>query len=318
MNGSQFWELYQSYGDVYRQEVINEEVELDEVTGGGLIKGSSTSYAGATPLNPKTGKYENNLSAAQKRREKHSDIIRKQVRGDIKPEPGTSREIQAQRLAGFRKPQQYRGGDVPKRDPGAYESSHEGISPKGTPSGLAMTPKARAESRAKSLEARGGKYTRAANRIRREVETNKNLNASYDYDLYDLVLEYLLDEGYAETPEDATVIMANMSEQWFETIVEGSEDSAVAGELARLRTQMRTALQKGDTATIQSISKRLADLQPAARAKTGAALKENAEALAEYDRRRKAAELAGDRKKAEKYTSIMGRIEQTIRASQKR
>ena len=30
MNGSQFWELYQSYGDVYRQEVLDEEVEVEE------------------------------------------------------------------------------------------------------------------------------------------------------------------------------------------------------------------------------------------------------------------------------------------------
>ena len=41
-----------------------------------------------------------------------------------------------------------------------------------------------------------------------------------DVDLYDVVLEHLLDEGFADTEEAATVIMANMSEEWREKILE--------------------------------------------------------------------------------------------------
>jgi hypothetical protein len=41
-----------------------------------------------------------------------------------------------------------------------------------------------------------------------------------DYDLYDIILSHLLDEGYAETPEAAEAIMVNMSEEWREDIVE--------------------------------------------------------------------------------------------------
>ena len=40
-------------------------------------------------------------------------------------------------------------------------------------------------------------------------------------DLYDIILSHLLDEGYAETQEQAEVIMVNMSEDWRESIVEG-------------------------------------------------------------------------------------------------
>ena len=40
-------------------------------------------------------------------------------------------------------------------------------------------------------------------------------------DLYDIILSHLLDEGYAETPEAAEVIMVNMSEEWRESIIEG-------------------------------------------------------------------------------------------------
>lgn len=39
-------------------------------------------------------------------------------------------------------------------------------------------------------------------------------------DLYDLVLSHLIDEGYAYNEEAATAIMANMSEEWVNSIVE--------------------------------------------------------------------------------------------------
>jgi len=41
-------------------------------------------------------------------------------------------------------------------------------------------------------------------------------------DLYDIILSHLLDEGYADTQEAAIYIMANMSEDWRESIL--SED----------------------------------------------------------------------------------------------
>jgi hypothetical protein len=41
-----------------------------------------------------------------------------------------------------------------------------------------------------------------------------------EYDIYDIILSHLLDEGYAETPESAEVIMVNMSEEWRENIME--------------------------------------------------------------------------------------------------
>ena len=38
-------------------------------------------------------------------------------------------------------------------------------------------------------------------------------------DLYDIILSHLLDEGYAETQEQAEVIMVNMSEDWRERVL---------------------------------------------------------------------------------------------------
>ncbi|WJZ48201.1 hypothetical protein [Synechococcus phage DSL-LC02] len=43
-------------------------------------------------------------------------------------------------------------------------------------------------------------------------------------DLFDTILEYLVSEGYADTNESALVIMANMSEEWRQEIVEAFVD----------------------------------------------------------------------------------------------
>jgi len=71
------------------------------------------------------------------------------------------------------------------------------------------------------------------------------LNNSYD--LYDIILSHLLDEGYAETVEAAERIMVNMSEDWRESIFEEFEqlneisDKKVAGLLrARDRRDIDT------------------------------------------------------------------------------
>lgn len=45
-------------------------------------------------------------------------------------------------------------------------------------------------------------------------------NASYEPDAFDAILEYLVAEGYADTNENALVIMANMSEEWMDDIME--------------------------------------------------------------------------------------------------
>lgn len=60
--------------------------------------------------------------------------------------------------------------------------------------------------------------------IRKGEKTGLNINASYEYDTFDTVLEYLIAEGYADSNESALVIMANMSEEWREEILEGMFD----------------------------------------------------------------------------------------------
>ena len=49
---------------------------------------------------------------------------------------------------------------------------------------------------------------------------NRNKTQKEEFDIYDIILSHLLDEGYAETQEQAEVIMVNMSEEWRESICE--------------------------------------------------------------------------------------------------
>lgn len=58
------------------------------------------------------------------------------------------------------------------------------------------------------------------------------------YDLYDIILSHLIDEGYADTQEAAESIMVNMSEEWKEIIV--VEDIESRREMIRQKsTQQR-------------------------------------------------------------------------------
>ena len=80
----------------------------------------------------------------------------------------------------------------------------------------------------------GGTYERGPKRLpkskekyRRQVATGVRAASSQEKkrlgikeDIYDIILSHLLDEGYAETPEQAEVIMVNMSEEWRESICE--------------------------------------------------------------------------------------------------
>ena len=62
-------------------------------------------------------------------------------------------------------------------------------------------------------DARGNQRARAA------LTPNERKQLNMEFDFYDLVLSHLLDEGYADTNENALVIMANMSEDWRENIL---------------------------------------------------------------------------------------------------
>lgn len=66
----------------------------------------------------------------------------------------------------------------------------------------------------------------SANRNRPEAE-KRSKTVKETVDLYDVVLDYLLDEGYANTEENALTIMANMSEAWIDGILDEAQIMSV-------------------------------------------------------------------------------------------
>ena len=55
--------------------------------------------------------------------------------------------------------------------------------------------------------------------VRKIVHQGGGVYGAESFDLFDYMMEYLIDEGYANTNESALVIMANMSEGWRENIL---------------------------------------------------------------------------------------------------
>ena len=69
-------------------------------------------------------------------------------------------------------------------------------------------------------------------------------------DLFDYLLEYLVAEGYADTNKAALAIMANMSEEWKQSIV---EQSAIAARAAKVVGDQRQGYY-GDSDAINKLS----------------------------------------------------------------
>jgi hypothetical protein len=65
----------------------------------------------------------------------------------------------------------------------------------------------------------------------KKLERQKKTGVSAEsFDLYDIILSHLLDEGYADTEQAAEAIMVNMSEDWRESIVENRGMSYSGGK----------------------------------------------------------------------------------------
>ena len=76
----------------------------------------------------------------------------------------------------------------------------------------------------------------------RQTAREKMLNQSYEYDAFDLVLEYLIDNGHVETVDEALYVMMEMDAEVIRDIVEGSyEDRIAANNKAYDRNRKRAA-----------------------------------------------------------------------------
>ena len=144
-----------------------------------------------------------------------------------------------------------------------------------TDAGMQMPPLERAKARANALKRRNDpEATKRANRINSRFvnPTNSAINRSLlaatnakhaektrlqklnnSYDLFDYIMEYLITEGYADTNENALVIMANMSEDWRESIVEGPNYDKNRQRAAKRAAERNEARKRGQTGSVPGI-----------------------------------------------------------------
>jgi hypothetical protein len=94
----------------------------------------------------------------------------------------------------------------------------------------------------------------AALKAQQERDKNKAkpqaVNASYEYDAYDLVLEYLLSQGHVDTVEEANYVMMVMDAETIGTIVEGVMPEPI-DPTAHNKSQ-RFATQQGKIRSLES------------------------------------------------------------------
>jgi len=135
-------------------------------------------------------------------------------------------------------------------------SIYSGVKPSNTPEGENLKQRAsqqfavsafhnpeKAQAKSAANKARGEKQKKAfGNRLTRSDK--QGIKDSYEYDLYDIILTHLLDEGYAETVENAEAIMVNMSEDWREEIVEEKQPFPHK----KVDRQVYDAMDSGETA----------------------------------------------------------------------
>jgi len=84
-------------------------------------------------------------------------------------------------------------------------------------------------------------------KVKKEEEKEDEMKEGYD--LYDYLLEYLVAEGYADTNKAALAIMANMSEEWKQSIV---EQSAIGARAAKVVDDQRQGYH-GDSDAINKL-----------------------------------------------------------------
>jgi hypothetical protein len=90
------------------------------------------------------------------------------------------------------------------------------------------------------------------------VRTRRNVT-NEEVDIFDVILEHLVDEGYADTNKSALAIMANMSEEWREEILDeaitSEKGKAKAAEMIAARSTPSGRAKSGKGANVAQIRK---------------------------------------------------------------
>jgi hypothetical protein len=139
------------------------------------------------------------------------------------------------------------GYKSPYQAPPAHGRSFQGNPEKGETLGnpARLSPAMRATQKSDQLRAsepgstREKKQTTRARQLQRNFQSARTVGE--ETDLFDYLLEYLVAEGYADTNDNAIAIMANMSEEWRDSIVDEAYVDYRRGKLPSGRTPQQAA-----------------------------------------------------------------------------
>jgi hypothetical protein len=106
-------------------------------------------------------------------------------------------------------------------------------------------------------DAEGNAGMKKLARTKGQLNINKprevRMRANEEFDIFDAILEHLIAEGYADTNESALVIMANMSEEWRQSIVEGDNYDKNRKRAAQRAAERNAARDSGKTGNVPGV-----------------------------------------------------------------
>lgn len=82
-------------------------------------------------------------------------------------------------------------------------------------------------------------------RLVKSAYTPRRNKVEEEYEIYDLVLEYLIDEGYTDSVDGALAILENMSNDWLEDIIEAREEGVKPYRPNPTQAEIRERERKG-------------------------------------------------------------------------
>ena len=205
MDSKELRNLHEAYMDVYAPQEIDEAVKGE--SGERRKDLAAERRSGIKPLSAKEGqKY------ASHKLSQMSYVKRKRMGEEVEGLDEIDSSIIARAAFGRNKKlSDAQQKEIDARDAGASMGERSKLEAE-TSAAAAKVSKHRALSTAHALSRK------------RMRDAGQNVQDSYEYDTFDVVLEYLVTEGYADTNESALVIMANMSEEWRQSIVEVKMD----------------------------------------------------------------------------------------------
>ena len=134
----------------------------------------------------------------------------------------------------------------------------------------------------------------------KKAERQKKTGVSAEsFNAYELVLSYLLDEGFASTEENADKIILNMSESWFENIMELNRYEKETGKDYKTGKEVTKGGTMGGDDTNSKVMRHMHKVMGAGRMGAGGAIQERGKKKEKGKKPPKAGEYGSERRSPE-------------------